>query len=125
MIGLKITGLKRIVSFSFKTPEKQAEFPELKTSTEEEERTPDPNAKGDEGADNLSGYSGREDVIYDEPETSASGFKEHDYQSLKQQFKPPENYANLYLQILKRESKSEEDLERQAAARQVKLKEAG
>ena len=47
-------------------------------------------------------------VIYAEPK------KEHKYESLKGQFMPPENYANLYLQILKRESKTEEDMRNDA-----------
>eukprot|EP00794_Sanderia_malayensis_P007242 gene7242-8050_t len=65
-----------------------------------------------------------DEVTYEVPAEISNEVKEENYQSLKRQFVPPENYANLYLQILRRESHVENDMEKYAAALQVKLKEA-
>eukprot|EP00112_Aurelia_sp_Birch-Aquarium-sp1_P000102 Seg1008.5 transcript_id=Seg1008.5/GoldUCD/mRNA.D3Y31 product="CD2-associated protein" protein_id=Seg1008.5/GoldUCD/D3Y31 len=48
-------------------------------------------------------------AIYAEPDTPIQR-GEHKYQSLQRTFKLPEQYTHLYFQILKRETKSDEDI---------------
>ena len=63
-------------------------------------------------------------AIYAEPDTPLQR-GEHKYQSLQRTFKLPEQYTNLYFQILKRETKSDEDIPRSCKASYAELTKNG
>ena len=63
-------------------------------------------------------------AIYAEPDKPIQR-GEHKYQSLQRTFKLPEQYTHLYFQILKRETKSDEDIPRSCKSIDTQLAKNG